>query len=952
MRSKRLATNRLDSTSLSEEHEALKEILIERAIVYSRVGRQLYDRCGAPVPWLYYGGEVNLSWRGMDLTTRILMQRLSSFSSTQIATYGMSAISLLAACVVSGQGHYSGLVIRKEQKPYGVRRKIDGPIDRARSVVVIDESLSSGTTAYEAICALEAEGLKVEGVLCVVEFSGYGAAQWLRGRGYRVETVFDVWKDLNCAGAPVQALPHPDGVMWSTERTPSGLTPADASRYVAQRLAQTSLSPLPPLRFDRDYDARGGTSVSLRRRADDVRLVRAGFRRDQPDGSDAPMDLVLATNEAFRQAPPGTSHQLELVKFSVSFLGPLEPIRAGEIDQEQHALVVRGLGPPNRIGFALPNAPHYDDDSEQYYYARTVSARFWHHEPHALYRQRVQRVVESGADWPGYGAPRVRAAWIEDPDFEQALAARLRDILQRAVGEIATAEAVALVRPEEPIHGVGISIYLDGLVGCAVSWLGDLDAALGEATLAALGGERCDPDLRHTSFDRVTVIVSLLMRKRSLGQLSAERLPLFYRLGRDTLQASGNGRSAAVLAHFAVQQSLGTKAYQDQVVEQAGLRNSSPQWHAYETSSWIVTPRQCQRLERGFPIRSSAPDSEGDARWSELANMVATFIVGQRTSDGLPAYLFDPWTGLAVLPGTATRVLLALTGVLEAQGFIADGLVGQAEAILQLFVAGGDVARPRPGLIWDSGADAQLLNCLCQLAQRDRHRDLASRLVTRLRRLVRDDGAIHSGGARMPADLDRLSGSVLLALARASGWLGHVLDDLDLATSFEFYRRRFRLSHPWGMVWWHAQAWSALADRRPDFREFAFELVDWAIERQSGTSGAFIVDSMEPQRASFLTACVLEGVAAAWGCAHNTGDLARAERYECAWRGGAAFLGRLVIHEGDSFFSPYQSAAIGGVRPTLVSSLLHIDYAGHAMLALAKGLRAAALKGTVSAGMG
>jgi hypothetical protein len=103
-----------------------------------------------------------------------------------------------------------------------------------------------------------------------------------------------------------------------------------------------------------------------------------------------------------------------------------------------------------------------------------------------------------------------------------------------------------------------------------------------------------------------------------------------------------------------------------------------------------------------------------------------------------------------------------------------------------------------------------------------------------------------------------------------------------------------------------------------------------------------MIHDLEPSRASFLTACVLEGVADAWKGAKRTGDLARATVYERSWRRGASFVKRLTIRGNGAFFSPDAKSTLGGVRTTLASSELRIDYAGHALLALAKGLSAAA----------
>jgi len=639
----------------------------------------------------------------------------------------------------------------------------------------------------------------------------------------------------------------------------------------------------------------------------------------------------------FQEAPSGALDDLKALKFSVALLGDLQPIEAGEIDHARYALVVKGIGPLDRQGFALPNSPHYDDELEQYHYARNVSASFSRLEPHELYRQSVERVVEPGATWPPYGAPLEGIEWFDRPEFAERLAAHVQQAFAQASGE--PIQSIGALPLPEPIHGVGVSIYRDGLAGCAISWAGDLHIALRDAALAAYSDERHGARLRGCSIDQLTIVVSLLLRKRSLGPMTSRHLELFYRLGRDTLLASSLQSSGIVLAHFAVHQSLDRQAYQIQVLRKAGIAETDAQWTAFETYSCVVRSGSGERLEMGFPKRTPSGESD-EERWRKLANEIARFVLNQRAADGLPAYMLDPWSGKSVATGSATRILIAITSLLEARGIIDDAAEGPAQAMLRLFVSGSGVLRPRIELSWDSGSDAQLLNGLCKLERRDDYRPVALKLIARLHRLIRDDGAIHAGIARMPADLDFLSGSVLLALARASDWIPQAMRGVNLRAVLAFYRRRFRLSHPWGMVWWHGQAWNSLADRDADFRSFAFELVDWAIERQSKSSGAFIIENLEPQRASFLTGCVLESVADAWSRAIETGDNKRSDRYADSWRSGVAFIERLQFRAADEFFFAQTQSPKGGIRQTLASSTLRVDYSGHSLIAVAKGLRA------------
>jgi hypothetical protein len=324
-----------------------------------------------------------------------------------------------------------------------------------------------------------------------------------------------------------------------------------------------------------------------------------------------------------------------------------------------------------------------------------------------------------------------------------------------------------------------------------------------------------------------------------------------------------------------------------------------------------------------------------------LANKLANFTLAQRLADGLPAYYLQLWSGKLQAAGPAARILLTIAALLESEPFVERGISQAAQTMLDLFVRGGVPGSPRPELEWDQGADAQLLATLGLAKWEDEHTAVVDLLITRLRALVRADGAVYrQGPRRIEGDLDILAGIVLLGLARVRRRRPEAQVGFDLEQVMAFYSRRFSLLHPWSMVWWHSQAWAALATDVSGAGEFAFELIDWALDCQSETSGAFLIDSLPPYRSSFLSSCVLEGVAATWELALDRGDTRRADRYEQAWEQGMRFIERLVIDQEDAFFSPSPRLAAGGVRATLASSDVRIDFVGHALLALVKGLHA------------
>jgi orotate phosphoribosyltransferase/AMMECR1 domain-containing protein len=926
-----------------QRRRELQALLAAQGFLDRRDGHTLRSPDGVSMPWMFYGPAVTLSHRGARLAAAVILEELAGFSGTQLATYGTSAIPLVAACVTQGEG-FSGLVVRKEVKPYGASRKVDGPLDRTRPAVIVDESICSGTSVYEATRALEAEGVEVEGAICLVDFTGYGGVAWLAARGYRIRTVYSVWDDLDRSTPPPRFGPPEETVPWSGVTVPSGLDPAAVARFVTAVGVDTGRVPRPPDRLDREYESRGGTFVSIRRRDDDRRLAREGFRREGDRPVDAGLDVVLASHLAVRAAQLGGNSDLAGLKFAVSLFGPPEAIPAGRIDAEGHGLIVRGRGPLDRLGGALPNTPHYDDEIEQYRYARR-SRSFSPHEPHDLQRQSVQRFIESDASWPVDGAPPVQPRWTHDASFAAALGRRVAELLAQFVDGVPASDHRV---PEigEPISGVGITLYDGGPIACALGFDATLDESLAQAA-QRVAAALPPPGGRPNHSGPLTAVVSVLHQRRHLGRMSADRLGLFYRLGRDTLHASAPGRSGLVLAHFAVHQSVGKPTYQDQVLRKAGIDADEAEWTAYETAGWLVADAQARRLERGFPVRPAVlrAGTDGQRRCLALAERLAGFVAAQTMDDGLPAYLYSPWSPTATADGTATRMLLAATGMLRVSRFLGPSAERPAERLLSALREQRAHRSPARDLVWDAASDAQLLACLSLVATREEHGDEAAELIGRLHELIRPDGSIYSRHAtgRMAADLDFLSGCVLVALAEAACWAPAALDGLDLDAILDFARRRFELVRPWGMVWWHGQAWTALADRVPGAGEFADRVLDWALERQHETTGAFVIDDLEPNRSSFFSACVLEAVGDAWRRAETRGERATARRYEQAWWAGMRFVERLVIDEDDAYFTRDPSRLVGGVRATLVSSAVRIDYVGHVMLALAKGLSAMAV---------
>jgi len=75
--------------------------------------------------------------------------------------------------------------VRKEAKAHGTGRRIEGPFNRGDRVVVIEDVITTGKSALNAVAAIEAEGGEVVGILAVVDRLE-GGREAIAERGYPV----------------------------------------------------------------------------------------------------------------------------------------------------------------------------------------------------------------------------------------------------------------------------------------------------------------------------------------------------------------------------------------------------------------------------------------------------------------------------------------------------------------------------------------------------------------------------------------------------------------------------------------------------------------------------------------------------------------------------------------------------------------------------------------------
>jgi len=931
------------NTAAEAERAELLQLLRDEGILWATPAHAVLGRDGVPADWMLYTYPVTLTSRGGKLVAGALLPILRTFESRQLVSVGYTAIPIMSACILFSNGEFRGACIRENRKNYGSCRRIEGALDRRLPVIVVDDSISSGTSVQSAIAVLEEEHFEVEGAVALVRFPWRGGVERTRADGYRVETAFDIWTDVKMPMAAYSRGHDSVAAVWSSERVKSGLHPAIVARRTTTEILESGRTLSSPAALDKEYDGSGGVFISFRDRDTEYRVARDGFWHFDPADADASRDVVLATTKTVvSNREQIVRHGLERLKIAVSFFGAMRRVHLCDLDFENLGVVVRSLVQPGKVGGALPNTQVFTSEIEQYRHAAFRNAQLGTSEPHEVFVHSVTKFPEPGCYWLPYGHPPADAELPEG--LGERLTARAYDSLETAYSSTAV-EGVPLEDDmlPDPVYGLAVTLYDRGLIGCSVSWGSNLDNCLIRATKQAARDSRFHERYSGCSTERVSICVSILRDRELLGTNDVSRALVKARLGVDSVGVT-DGRSHAIfLPQVPVHFDWTRIDLAKELIRKAHIDGTDAAWTTYRTDSWLCTKGQVHSLHFGFPKRDFAPTGTGQLR--NTLQVLCQYIVGQVCTDGLPAYSYSPVTNRTHMGGTATRTLHAVTALIEA-GILLDRaeFVAAAKGGIQFALdrAEGSSKKACVAIPEDTaslGADAELLLGLSALGGVAALDVRGLRLYEKLAATLRRDGRVDGCEKRhLGADHDFLPGLVLLAI---SSYASGRMDLPDFDPQLHWYQRRFELLKSWGMIGWHPQAWLRIwaAGQQSDaLVDFVRQMVDWALVHQHRNTGAFLTD-LSVTGPSFHTAFIMEGVADAATLLSAVGEEKVAQAYINSWLQGYQFVDRLIIREQDTFCMKDPDKALGGVRPTLASTAVRIDFVSHAVQAIIKGLR-------------
>jgi orotate phosphoribosyltransferase len=111
----------------------------------------------------------------------------------------MAAIPLACAAIAVPEGAgLAGFFVRKERKEHGLQRWVEGPVEQGTRCLVVEDTVTTGSSTVAAIERIRTEGLEIVGVLCVVDRLAGGAeaiAEAAKAPFQALVTIDDIYPD-------------------------------------------------------------------------------------------------------------------------------------------------------------------------------------------------------------------------------------------------------------------------------------------------------------------------------------------------------------------------------------------------------------------------------------------------------------------------------------------------------------------------------------------------------------------------------------------------------------------------------------------------------------------------------------------------------------------------------------------------------------------------------------
>lgn len=149
---------------------------------------------GGATQWLFDLREVFLRPAELKLFGDIFWDLFKECYPFQVGGQETAAIPLIAAIMLKGQQvgkPVNGFIIRKNRKPYGLQKKIEGVLNDSK-IILVDDLVNSGQTLLNQIRVLEEVDKKPDTVFTVIRYRERECYRFLYDRSIKLFSLFSL----------------------------------------------------------------------------------------------------------------------------------------------------------------------------------------------------------------------------------------------------------------------------------------------------------------------------------------------------------------------------------------------------------------------------------------------------------------------------------------------------------------------------------------------------------------------------------------------------------------------------------------------------------------------------------------------------------------------------------------------------------------------------------------
>jgi orotate phosphoribosyltransferase len=176
-----------------------RETLVEELRRHALVIGEVTLTSGATAQYLVDAKRAVLRPAGFGALGELVAAYAEEWEATAVGGLAMGA-DAPACAALAGGADVKAFFVRKETKKHGLQRKIEGPpLDPGERCLIVEDVVTTGGSAIEAIEAVRAEGHDICGVLAILDRLAGGADAIVRaadGAPYEpLTTIDDVYPD-------------------------------------------------------------------------------------------------------------------------------------------------------------------------------------------------------------------------------------------------------------------------------------------------------------------------------------------------------------------------------------------------------------------------------------------------------------------------------------------------------------------------------------------------------------------------------------------------------------------------------------------------------------------------------------------------------------------------------------------------------------------------------------